>query len=105
MRFIFPGVAPENAEIVYKALRVRLTQKRKIIALSDRRIRSLLYFDKGQTCTAVVGEAEQQGRGCVVAIFFDKATSAYLVCTTTRGVVKASPIFVSEVDVQSVNDF
>lgn len=105
MSLTVPGVPPENAEGVYEALKGRLTQKRKIIALSDRRIRSLEYLDEGQTCTATVGEAEQQGRGVVVAIFFDKATSVYLVCTTTRGVVKASPISVSEAAIASVIDF
>lgn len=105
MSLTVPGVAPKEAEVVYEAMKARLTQKRKIIALSDRRIRTLQYLDEGQICTAVVGEAEQQGRGVVLAIFFDKATSAYLICTTTRGVVKASPISASEAAVQSVIDF
>lgn len=105
MSITVPGVAPKEAEVVYESLKARLTQKRKFIALSDRRIRSISYLIDGQAWSAVVGEGEQQGRGVVVAIFFDKATSAYLLCTTTRGVVKASPISVDEAAVQSVIEF
>ena len=54
MRLSVHGVAPEKADIAYEALKARLTQKRKIIALSNRRIRSLQYLDEGTVSTANV---------------------------------------------------
>lgn len=104
MNFVVPGVAPKATESVYQAMKTRLEGKRKV-SLSERRVRSLEYVLDGENCVALVGEEDPRGRGLVTAIFFDTIRPGYLVCTPLRGIVKASPILISESDVRSVVDF
>ena len=101
MKFFMPAVDnEEKAEELYLATKKFATQT--CWPVTDRRIQSIRFKDKGRPVLAMVGEVEPITGETVVAIL---ESNAYLVCTPNRGVLRGQPILVGKAEVVSVIDF
>ncbi|MGO9085949.1 MAG: hypothetical protein ACLQBK_12035 [Candidatus Sulfotelmatobacter sp.] len=70
--------------------------------VTDRRIQSISFQDKGKSVQAVVGKIEPITGETVVVIL---ESNTFLLCTPNRGVLRGMPILVGKNEVTSVSDF
>ena len=102
MKFFIPTVQDDRkAEDVYQAI-VKFAKYTMGWEISNRRIRSIAFRDKGKLVRAIVGEADPAEGESVIAIL---DSNTYLVCTSNRGVVKGMPIMVGKYEVFDSEDF
>ncbi len=101
MKFFVPSVANEKeAEDLYQATKKFAAEN--CWPVTDRRIQTIGFRDKGRLVTAEVGKVEPITGETVVAIFESRS---YLVCTPNRGVLRGMPILVGKHEVSSVTVF
>jgi hypothetical protein len=94
--FFLPSASDaEQAEQVYQQIR------KAIGGLTERRIYSLQFRDKGRVSVATVGNT-YDGK-TVIAIF--ESQGLYYVCTPDRGVMSSMPYMVGTDEVLGVEDF
>jgi hypothetical protein len=101
MKFFVPDVEnEEKAERLYQATKKFAAETCWPVA--DRRIQSIRYKHDGKPFLAMVGEVEPITGEKVIAIL---ESNTYLVCTSSRGVLRGQPILVGKNEVTSVIDF
>ena len=101
MKFFVPSADSEKAaEDIYQATKKFAAEN--CGPVTDRRIQTINFRDKGKAVTAEVGKIEPITGETVVAIL---ESNTYLVCTPSRGVLRGVPILVGKHEVSSVTDF
>jgi len=104
MKFFVPSAQDEKAaEEIYEATKKFATEN--CGQLTDRRIQSIGFRDKGRFVSAEVGKIEPIAGETVVAILEQSGTGPYLVCTPNRGVIRGMPILVGKQEISSIADF
>jgi hypothetical protein len=105
MKFFVPAIDnSEEAENRYQGIRKFLVQVQPTGTISDRRVRSITFHDRKKLVDAVVGKQEPwEGMETVVAIF--ESTTAYLVCTKSRGARRGMPYLAGRKEVVASEDF
>jgi hypothetical protein len=103
MKFFMPQIQnPEQAEEKYQAIKA-VVQKTVSYEISDRRIFRIEFTDNRTRVEAEVGKIIRIDRPEVVVAIFE--SSAYLICTASRGIHGNIPIFVGLQEASKVEDF
>lgn len=103
MKLFIPGTeTAEKAEEAYEAIRTFAAQSMGW-AIRDRRIRSITFRDRRKQVQATVGRGEPFKRMETVIAIFESNT--YLVCTTSKGVLKGVPYTIDKSEVTAWEDF
>jgi hypothetical protein len=105
MKFFVPGIDnSQEAENRYQGIKKFLVQVQPTGTISERRVRSITFHDRKKLVNAVVGKQEPwEGMEIVVAIF--ESTTAYLICTKSRGVRRGIPYIAGRNEVVASEDF
>jgi hypothetical protein len=102
MKFFVPGAqSDDDAKNIYEATKKFATETTGW-PVTDRRIQSIRFQNKGKPVQAAVGETEPITGETVVAIL---ESTTFLLCTPNRGVLCGMPILVGRHEVASVTDF
>jgi len=102
MKFFVP-TAQDNkeAESIYDATKKFATETLRW-QVTNRRIQSISFRDKGESVQAEVGKIEPITGETLVAIL---ESTTFLLCTPNRGVLRGMPILVGKHEVTSVTEF
>ncbi len=102
MKFFIPHA--ETADMAERAYQgIKAFAKDNILwNISDRRIFRIEYFDKGKHRKDEVGKITDVNGEEVIAIL---ESTAFLVCTPNRGVLRGDPILVGTNEVRDIEDF
>lgn len=105
MKFFIPETQDAAHELcVYSAIK-ELLGKELGAVFDERKVRSLRYVQGGKEYYAEVGSPHYLNGETVIVILHEPQRSLYHICTTNRGVVRETSIFVVEGFVRAVEDF
>ena len=90
-----------KAEQVYEATK-KFAEETLAWKVTDRRIQSIDFKDKGNRVRAEVGKPDPFTSETVIAIL---ESTTFLVCTPNRGVVRGMPFLVGKHEVINLTDF
>ena len=104
VKFFVPGTENEGeAEELYE--NVRRFAVENCGPVTDRRISSIDFRDRGQLLHAQVGEVDPITGEMVIVILETPGNQPYLVCTPNRGVLRGMPVLVGKGKVRVITDF
>lgn len=105
MKFFVPETPdPTQAERAYESIR-RFNTEQTGARLNARRIYSIQGIHNGQEFSATVGQPFGRLAEPVFAILLDTRRNVYLVCTSTRGVIRGEPYLRGNNEIRHIEDF